>query len=224
VYEQGRCYQPKRRGKTLNEIIAAVNFPKTTVWGWIRHVKLTDEQREKINNFGNNHSKVKAQKAASAAMVEKFKIQKEEDRERGREFIRSFKVLPADVVAIVMLYWAEGSKTHSFGFCNSDASMLKLFMGVGLKYAFLERDKLRIAINFYDNVKGQEEVEEYWLELLGLERHQLYKTQINKRPQERAGSKIGKLPYGVCTIYHSTKRKRYEMDGMMEEVKKILGA
>lgn len=220
-----RAIELRKEGKSLNEIVAILDKPKATIWGWVRSVVLTDDQKASLKNFGNNHSKIVAQRAATQAMVMKFEKRRNDDRERGRLFIRGLAPLPTDIVAAVMLYWAEGSKSKrsSFIFSNSDPSMIKFMFDCLIRYGMVDRDGVKVSLCFYDNLYSKEEVEAYWLNLLGLGHHSLYKSQINKRPQESAGRKIGKLPYGVCSLTIPAPSKRREMEGMIEEVKSVLG-
>lgn len=208
----------RSEGVTLNRIVRELNIPKTTVWGWIKDVELTDEQRGGIKSFGGNRNKAASQKAATSAMVEKYERLKQQSIQIGHDYVLSFESLPVDLVAGTMLYWAEGSKTQNLAFANSDKDMVKLFMGFMLKHLRIEKDHIRVHLSFYDSVHTQNEVEDFWLDFLGVPRCNLYKSQVNKKPQATAGGKIGKLPFGVCTISQSSKYKRYEMDGMIRAV------
>lgn len=197
---------------------------KTTVWGWIRSVPLTEEQQAAIKRFGGNRSKALSQRAATEAMSRKFALLKEEAFEKGRQRIRGYKVLPELLNAGCMLYWAEGGKSSNFCFSNSDPVMIKLFLRFILEYMDVELGRVKVGLNFYDNVHSVPDVEAYWLRLIGTDRSCLYKSQVNNRPQEKAGRKVGKLPYGVCSLTVTSKYKKYEMLGMIEAISERLGA
>ena len=44
------------------------------------------------------------------------------------------------------------------------------------------------------------EIEEYWLHALELPRNCLRRHAVNRRPSVRSGTKVNKLPYGVCDL------------------------
>lgn len=220
--EQARAWRSE--GRSLNEISRSLQLSKTTVWGWIRAVPLTEEQRAAIKSFGRGRDKALSQKAATEAMSKKFALLKKEAFERGRARVLERETLPELMVAGCMLYWAEGGKTGSFSFSNSDPAMIRLFLRFALEYMDVELSRVKVALNFYDNIHTVLEVEEYWLNLVGAERNCLYKSQVNSRPQKQSGRKVGRLPYGVCCLTVTSKYKKYEMLGMIEAMSERLGA
>ena len=130
--EQARAWRSE--GRSLNEISRSLQLSKTTVWGWIRAVPLTEEQRAAIKSFGRGRDKALSQKAATDAMSKKFALLKKEAFERGRARVLERETLPELMVAGCMLYWAEGGKTGSFSFSNSDPAMIRLFLRFALEY------------------------------------------------------------------------------------------
>lgn len=213
-----KAIELRGEGFSLNHIVRELKTPKTTVWGWIRHVKLTDDQQCRIKNFGCNRPRTVSQQAATEAMVKKYACLRSKSHQEGRDYVAKFEVLPADLIAGAMLYWAEGSKTKGLAFSNSNKEMVKFFLSFMVKHLSISPKEIKVHLCFYDNVNSKEVIEQFWLDFLGMSKESLYKSQINKRPQEKAGSKIGRLPFGVCTISKSSKYKRYELDGMIEAV------
>lgn len=194
--------------------------PKTTVWGWIRDVELTEEQRARIHSFGADRCKVASQQKATQAMVAKYAILKEDAKNRGRQFIKSFgRKIPIDVVAAVMAYWAEGTKgdgRSGLWMANSDPKMIVLFHRFMVDRMSIRVEDVRVSLNFYDNLHSVSDVEGYWSSLLNISSDKFYKHQVNKKPQAEAGKKFGKLPYGVCTIGNPSRYRWHEMYGMIE--------
>lgn len=106
-----------------------------------------------------------------------------------------------------MLYWAEGAKSrNTIGFTNSDPQMLLLFRRFLTEAMAIERDEILLAINVYtNNGLTLEEIERYWLNLLGLPATSARKHMTNHMPTSSSGRARHKLPYGVCTLrVHST--------------------
>lgn len=217
--EKEQAISLRLQGFSLNEIYTKLKKPKTTVWGWICDVQITENQAQKIKSFSCSEAKMGAQKKATAAMVKKYKKLELDARAAGRAYVESFDILPADLVSGVMLYWGEGRKESVLRFSNSDKHMMKVFMNFAIKHMFLKIEKIKVELNFYDNVKTKDEVEKFWLDWLGLDKSSMYKSQINNKPNKNAGKNIGKLPYGVCSISYNSRSKLYEMQGMLEAVR-----
>jgi hypothetical protein len=218
-----RAISLRKGGKTLNQICAELQKSKATVWGWIRSVELSPSQMENIKRFGGNQDKRAAQRAATQAMSQKYKLLKEKAFQDGFERVSGVSSVPELLLSGCMLYWAEGGKTSHLVFSNSDPRMIRLFMSFLITHLSVDRSQVRVQLNFYENSFGSDEVEGFWLGVLGLTKASLYKSQINKKPQAAAGKKVGKLPYGVCRLEVASKYKRYELQGMIEALSQRMG-
>ena len=118
-----------------------------------------------------------------------------------------------------MLYWAEGSKArNSVKLCNSDPNMLVFFRRFLVESLDIEASQLSLRLHVYlDNGLGIEEIEQYWLDLLGLPRSCLRKHAINPLPTSSSGRKKHKLPYGVATLtLHSTEAVQHIYGAIQE--------
>jgi hypothetical protein len=101
-----------------------------------------------------------------------------------------------------MLYWAEGAKARtSIQFSNSDARMVVLFRRFLTDSLGIELGTIRMSLNVYtNNGLSVEQIEAYWLNLLGLPQTSVRKHALNHRPTSSSGRARNKLPYGVCTL------------------------
>ena len=69
--------------------------------------------------------------------------------------------------------------------------------------------ELSCILNVYlGNGMAIEEIEDHWLEKLGLPRSSLRKHILNHYPTSSSGGKRAKLPYGVCTVKVHSHRAR----------------
>jgi hypothetical protein len=66
---------------------------------------------------------------------------------------------------------------------------------------------MRIACNlFADHVERIVEVEDFWLNTLGLTRANLRKSMVNKYSKHSQKKRKNRLPYGTCKlVVHSTE-------------------
>jgi hypothetical protein len=71
-----------------------------------------------------------------------------------------------------------------------------------LRERFAVRDsELRIKCHlFVDHAAQQEEVEPFWLDLLGLPRSALQKSYVNRYSRSSQRKRTNKLPYGTCNV------------------------
>jgi hypothetical protein len=62
-------------------------------------------------------------------------------------------------------------------------------------------DRVIVRLNVYlGNGLSLHQIEEHWLQVLGLPRSCLRGHSINHFPTSSSGRKRNKLPYGVCTV------------------------
>jgi hypothetical protein len=101
-----------------------------------------------------------------------------------------------------MLYWAEGSKSRNqVQFANSDLNMVRFFCDFLRTSLEVRREDMTLRLNVYtDNGLTLREIEDYWLEALGLPRAALRRHTLNRPPTSSSGKKADRLPYGVCSI------------------------
>lgn len=101
-----------------------------------------------------------------------------------------------------MLYWAEGSRSrNAIHFVNSDPAMILFFAGFLRTHFQVPDERMRIRCNLFAEYPGrQEEVEQFWLDLLGLPETCLCKSAVNIYSKYSKKKRRNKLPYGTCRI------------------------
>ena len=101
-----------------------------------------------------------------------------------------------------MLYWAEGARNrNAIHFVNSDPAMIAFFARF-LRICFeVPDDKIRVRCNlFSDGVDRQREIEQFWLDLLGLPRTCLTRSAVNVYSKYSKKKRRNRLPYGTCRL------------------------
>jgi len=165
----------RQGGRSIKEIARLVGVAPSTVSVWVRDIELTPEQHAALahRNPAYNH-----QRNGWAANIERGRARRMAHQEWGRYLARRGSVSYA---AGCMLYWAEGAKArHQLRFANSDPAQITFFVGF-LREHFGVRDfEFRIKCHlFADHLGRQQEVEQFWLDLLGLPRSALQKSCVN---------------------------------------------
>jgi transcriptional regulator with XRE-family HTH domain len=200
----------KDLGLSIKKIADILNVSKGSVSLWVRDIELSEEQKQKLslNNPAYN-------KQCLGAKVRKLECEKIrlEYQNQGKLLAKSASPL---FVMGCMLYWAEGSKRkNSITFCNSDVSMMKIFMKFLREELKVQNEDIKLSFNAYlSNGINFDHIKKYWLNNLNLNENSLNKCQINNTPISSKKYKTNNLPYGCATVMvHKT-----------ELVQKIFGA
>jgi hypothetical protein len=170
---------------------------QSTMSLWVRDIELEPHQRDLLKRRGNQ--------AAAVARAARASARRREAQEWGRASAASGD--PTHVAGC-MLDRAEGSKhRNAVIFVNSDPSMIEFFARF-LRTCFDVPDhKMRITCNlFADHVERRHEIEQHWLDLIGLPRSCLCKSVVNVIRSTRKKKRRNKLPYGTCRLaVHDTQ-------------------
>lgn len=129
VEERARAITMRRRGKTYNEILAAIPVAKSTLSLWLRSVRLAKPQRQRITA-----RKLAAQQRGALRKREIRIAAAAQIQQRARREVRRILNRERWLIGIA-LYWAEGSKEKTYRtgsrvqLSNTDPAMIRLFIG-----------------------------------------------------------------------------------------------
>jgi hypothetical protein len=147
-------------------------------------------------------------------VIQAFKKKRFESQQIGREKIKLGDPL---YIAGCMLYWGEGSKgTNSSALVNCDPYMLKLYLSFLRTYWDIDETRLAIRINCYTDLASIEEIENYWLKMLPIERSHFRGHTINNNPVSSKNI-MKKSKYGTVTITYSDTKIVQEIFGAIQE-------
>jgi hypothetical protein len=180
----------------INEIAQRLDVSKSSVSLWVRAIELTDEQRQALLERNPAYNR---QHSGSIEMAARRRAERARSQEDGRLRVRR---RDEGFVAGCMLYWAEGSKDRNrVEFANADPEMARFFVEF-LKIQFgLSGDEIRIRCNLYaDHLERQCEVEDHWLNTLGLSRASLRKSTVNVYSKYSQRKRVGNLPFGTSRV------------------------
>jgi hypothetical protein len=190
----------RAEGWSIKEIERHLGVARASVSVWVRDVDLGPEQRQRLVQRVRVGVLVSAEQRAAEARAIRLGHQEE-----GRRLARERDPLYA---AGCMLYWAEGAKGRNVvKLTNSDPELLAYF-AIFLRTQFaVDNAEIKIACNlFADHVGRQHEIEQFWLQRLGLGGESLRKSTINTYSKYSQKQRRNKLPYGTTAlIVHSTR-------------------
>ena len=177
---------------SLGDISKKLNVSQSSVSAWVSDVKLTEEQKNKLQEK-NPASKLYTGQKTSDLIAAKARTKRLEQQLAGRKEIGDFDLH----LAGCMLYWCEGSKSrNSLTLTNYDPEVLKLFIKF-LRDCFnvLDADfKIYIAHYSEENIV---KLENFWLDLLKLPKSCLGKSRIIKSEPKM---KSNRHEFGGCSL------------------------
>ncbi len=203
----------KEQGLSIKQITKTVGVSQSSVSKWVRDIKLTEEQKNKLlsqNPFLNR------QCAGAKKRKEAAKIEREKFQESGKQKAKEKSWLHT---VGCMLYWAEGSKTRNcLIFSNSDPDMMKLFLRFLIEEIKVPKNDIAFSINVHlGNNLSLAEIENKWLGMLGLPTECLRKSTVSKLPRMSSGKKKNKLPLGVARLaIHKTELVQHIYGALQE--------
>ncbi len=101
---------------------------------------------------------------------------------------------------------------------NSDPEVLRLFVIFLRRSYCVETERLRITCNvFADHIEHQREIEQFWLDTLGLPRTCLRKSIVNVYSKYSEKKRKNKLPYGTCKVVYCDTHTVQSIYGAIQE-------
>ncbi|MEX0683535.1 MAG: helix-turn-helix transcriptional regulator [Dehalococcoidia bacterium] len=200
-------------GLAITDIARRLGVSKSSVSLWVRDIALTPEQHDALH--GQNRARYR-QAAGNAVWSAQRRQQRASWQIEGH--IAASQGDPVHAAGC-MLFWAEGSRLRNgVEFTNSDPEMIRHFVAFLRRYFDVPNEKLRVACNlFADHVERQREVEQFWLDLVGVPRECLNKTMVNRYSRYSQKKRQNKLPYGTCRVTVNSTQIEQHLYGAIQE-------
>ena len=186
----------------MKEIERKLDVSRSSVSLWVRDIQLTSEQHAALLQRNPAYN---GQLKGSKTNRERARLRRRRHQLSGRRRARTPDSL---YVAGCMLFWAEGDKCRgSVRFSNSDPEVIRLFARFLRECFGVTDDGIRVYCHlFADHVSHQHEVEQFWLDVVGLPRTSLRKSMVNFYSRSSQRKRTNRLPYGTCKlVVHSTE-------------------
>lgn len=187
-----QAIEMRKQGCSLDDIVNKVEVSRATAHGWIKHVELSEYQKQCLRGRVANKIPAGRQKALETNR-KKYADLRNAARQHGYDEALGDPVH----VAGCMLYWAEGAKSlNSICFSNTDAAMQKKFKEF-LEYLQVPLEKIKFSTRVH-NTEGNathEECKTFWAEKLNISVDQIKVFDANdSRGKSKAKSRY---PFGV---------------------------
>ncbi len=202
----------RRQGFSYGEIRSRLPFSvaKGTVSRWCREIELTPEQLDRLDQLGKEcwyRNRLKGSKANQSRRKEEIEV----IRSRAREAVPKLSQA-ALWAAGLMLYWAEGGKTHDLEFSNSDPSIVRFMMKWFRKFCRVPEEKLKAYLNIHSG-QGEAAIKEFWSDVTGIPTARFGKSYIKK---EGTGHRKNILYNGTIRISICNRDLFHKVQGWIE--------
>ena len=201
IEDQKKARKLRRQGWTLPEIATEVDAGKGLVSLWVRDVEISKAGKARLLKRKEGFDKAGRLNQARAAWSLQRKEARSVFREEGRKAAKKGETLHALACA---LYWAEGSKSrNSAVIINGDINILRVFLSFYRTYFSSVPGDIKYRVTGYTNVYSSKKMISYWvrgLDLKGCEPRVHRFDDFRYSTRGVSGKRVGKLPYGLCTI------------------------
>lgn len=189
-------------GLSYNEISEQTGVSKSTLSNWLKHISLTIEQEERIQQRLENNQ---AAFVATARKINQKRFQEARERafQSGMEIASHIPNNDAvRELALAMLYLGEGDKTgNRVQIANVDLTILQYFLWAMEKLYQINRSAMSLRLNIIEAARASElELIAWWAEQLSCSPGQFQKTQFEQRSRH---NKVTGNYRGVCTITYN---------------------
>ena len=186
----------RKNGLSIKTIEKKLKVSRSSVSIWVRDIKLTKKQLEKLYLNQRTGALRGCIIAAMNKIREKDKLTKKLIEEGEKEVGRLSK---RDKFMIgVSMYFAEGEKTgKNVGFSNTDPLAIKFMIDWFRKYCKVPEEKFRCYLYIHDNL-DELKAKRYWSKLTRVPLHQFRKSYIVKNNPNRL--RKTRHIYGVLRI------------------------
>jgi hypothetical protein len=208
----------RRRGWSLGEISLKNKIPKNTILGWVRDIRLSGRQKERLKQ------KIMVSGTIGrtlAVKVNREKIEKWKEGIRGQvKHFGAYAFNNPRVGKLIcgLLYLCEGAKypsTRFLHFGNSDPKLIYFFITLLRKTYNTNENKLRFSIGYrYD--QNYEKLKNYWSSLTGIPKSKCLNSKPDMRTKEKPT--LRKDYKGICRIIYYDTSLQFELQSIGESI------
>lgn len=188
--------QLRQQGASMTVIERRYGIPRSTLSGWFKDIKLTEEQRTKLMvNRQDGWKKAREQAVISHNAMKAARIAAAE--QAATKTLANLEITPEILdITFAMLYFGEGAKRNVTSIGNSNPLVLRFVLAVLYRNYGLKPSQIRCDLHLRADQDGSD-MKQYWSRQLGLPIEQFKHVSYDKRTAGRATYDHYK---GVCVI------------------------
>jgi transposase-like protein len=215
VTEQNRAVELRKQGVAMGEIAQRLGVAKSSVSLWVRDVKLTSTQLNKLNRNGHSIDAIEKRRASRLAGT---KARRDVITEEA--LVEAEKLVKDSLWCVgTALYWGEGGKTQNMvRIANSDPAVLTIIMKYFRVICEVPELQFRGHIHTFAHC-DEKRAEKYWSDITGIPLKQFFKTY--KKQSSASKNKRNTLPMGTCQVYVNNTQLFFRIMAWVEYLKKM---
>lgn len=201
VKEKKIAIELRNHGYSYSEILKEVKVSRSTLSEWLRHVKITNSQIERLRS-----KNAVARKMGSIALKQNRIDKSKKIIEESKLEIKSIDENKLKLIGAT-LYWAEGSKQSVYEpsreliFTNSDPKMIKIYLLWLNKCLFVRPENIKFEIYIHETYKKTpSQLSGYWSEITKFPIGKLRKIYLKKNKVKSFRKNKGDDYHGVLRI------------------------
>ncbi len=188
----------KEKQMSYSQIKKTLGISKSTLSYWLRDYPLSEKKIKKLQRQGWEKSEVSRERFRNTMR------RKRQERIEGVYKKQKKTILPLNqrelFISGLFLYWGEGTKCrrNSLEIANSDPVLIKFFIYWLVEILSIPREKIRIHLHLYSDMRIEREIN-YWSKELKILKKQFQRSYIKKSSSERINHK-GSFCHGTCKV------------------------
>ncbi len=205
-------------GWSLGEISLRIKIPKNTIFGWVKDIKLTHRQKERIKQKIITSGAI-GRMLAVKVNREKIEKWKSDIRKKVKHYGQLATKNPEiNKLICGVLYLCEGAKYPSsryLYFGNSNPNMVSAFLFLLRKCYHINESKLRFEIGYRWN-QDYEKLKTFWSRLTRIPKSRCLKTKPD--PRTKGKPTLRKGYHGVGRVAYFSTDLQFELQSIGESV------
>lgn len=211
----------RSEGWTLGEISQKLKIPNNTISGWVKEIKLSNKQKERIKQKIIDSGKI-GRPLAIAANRRKIEQWKKGVRNSVKHF-ENISLENPELGKLIcgILYLCEGAKYPSSRYLylgNSDPKIISFFINALRRYYKIDENKLRFGIGYRWD-QNYQKLKNYWSRITKIPKSKC----LNSIPDIRTKGKptLKKNYMGICRIIYYSTALQFELQSIGETIIKV---
>jgi len=191
-----RAIELRQKGKSIKNIEKTLKIPRSTLSGWLKEIKLTDRQRQRLDKNWQN-ALVKARKKAVIWHNNQKKRRLIEAKRQALSVLSQIDTQNRHTLelSLSMLYLGEGDKTQQTSMGSSSPIILRFFIKALNNLYGIKRSDFKCEIHLRSD-QNEKHIIQYWSKELKIPDDK-FKACKDKRI---AKSKTYHTYKGVCVV------------------------
>ena len=182
---QTKAQDLRKSGLSYDKISKLINVAPSTVYGWTKHIQLSNKQLIHLASESNKGRALGREKRLTALHQQQDKLKLLATKSTDRIFKKCSKDLWQ--VTCAQLYWCEGSKPSKMNclvFTNSDPELIKFYLK-SLRNGFeIVSSKFRIQLHLHEYHEAERQIK-YWSLLTSIPVKQFNKPYLKPHTGKR---------------------------------------